>query len=504
MRSAPTDADRAARALADRLATAAGVLLEEGDDSRPGITGNPSHDAAALLACLVRHVAGRAQDPRSLWLLLTAVSASFPTQGEFHAMRYTIDGSDPVSAELAVLDWALDRLSRNGRAHTTMTIVGQPVMDVNLCATSNLHTGIQRVVRETAPRWVKQFDAIPVGWAPSRAGFRPLTHTETQRVLDWSGPITEAVDTDEGPLLVPWETMVAAMELQPSIEISDRLSCLARYSGNSLGVIGYDCIPVTSFETITPGDHGFFAAYLNMVKYAESIVTISRSALQEFAGFVDMLGASHHRVPRVLECQLPTEQPLAEAPRVEGPGGSEALPLVLSVGSHEPRKNHLAVLFAAESLWREGLPFSLEFVGGSGWMSEDFYREVALLQKKGRSVTVRKGVSDRELNETYRRAAITLFPSLHEGFGLPVAESLAFGTPVITSNFGSMSEIAGAGGAILVDPRDDTALIDALRQSLTVPSLLARLTAEAKASRKRTWDEYAQELMGAMAGDRNE
>ena len=129
-----------------------------------------------------------------------------------------------------------------------------------------------------------------------------------------------------------------------------------------------------------------------------------------------------------------------------------SVPMVLIVGSHEPRKNHVAVLLAAERLWREGSAFHLVFVGSTGWRSERFDGLVGRLVAAGRSVQVLRRVSEETLWAAYRAARFTVFPSLAEGFGLPVAESLASGTPVVTSNFGSMAEIGQAGGALLVDP----------------------------------------------------
>ena len=78
-----------------------------------------------------------------------------------------------------------------------------------------------------------------------------------------------------------------------------------------------------------------------------------------------------------------------------------------------------------------------------------------------------RALSDDLLWAAYRLAHCVVFPSLNEGFGLPVAESLACGTPVVTSGFGSMREIARHGGAILVDPRDDHDIAAGLRLMLT-------------------------------------
>ena len=116
--------------------------------------------------------------------------------------------------------------------------------------------------------------------------------------------------------------------------------------------------------------------------------------------------------------------------------------MVLCVGSHEPRKNHLAVLHAAELLWREGVAFSLVFVGGNAWRAERFVDQGRAAAGGGRPIVSVRALPDDLLWAAYRLAHCLIFPSLNEGFGLPVAEALASGTPVVTSEFGSMQEIA--------------------------------------------------------------
>ena len=95
----------------------------------------------------------------------------------------------------------------------------------------------------------------------------------------------------------------------------------------------------------------------------------------------------------------------------------------------------------------------------------------------GRPVEARSTLDDETLWAAYRLARVTVFPSLNEGFGLPVGESIAAGTPAVTSDFGSMREIAEGGGALMVDPRDDHALADALRTVLTDDRAHAALAA---------------------------
>ena len=405
--------------------------------------------------------------------------------------------SSPVEAALALLDWAFAAMRRNGAPTARLRITGNVVVDVDFCARQDLHTGIQRVVRETVPRWERDHDLDLVAWTGAFGAYRPLDELERTRVLRWAGPMKRLslFVPKVSEIVVPWRTTVVVPELTSDARIAEGLSGLAQWSGNRVLAIGYDCIPVTSGETRPPGADTFFGAYLGMLKHADVVVGISRSATQEFAGFASMLAAQGLDGPVVTECLLPSEAPDRLVAR------PTSRPVVLVVGSHEPRKNHLAVLQACEWLWREGLSFEVRFIGGSAWMSEEFEHRADELTKAGRPIRIDKGVSDDELWQAYADARVSVFPSIHEGYGLPVAESLAVGTPAITSNFGSMREIADlGGGCLLVDPRSDREVLEALRTALTDDVTMAELRQQAATRPKRTWADYAADTWAIIEG----
>ncbi len=180
--------------------------------------------------------------------------------------------------------------------------------------------------------------------------------------------------------------------------------------------------------------------------------------------------------------------------------GLRDLPLVLVVGVHDPRKNHLVVLEAAERLWRDGHVFELLFIGGGGWTAHEFDWHLQQLAGEGRSVSARRRASETELWAAYTLARFSVYPSLLEGFGLPIAESLALGTPVITSGYGSMAELAEGGGAVLVDPRDVSALTAQMRRLLTDDQLLETLRAEARERDFGSWESYASDVWSFFVG----
>jgi len=479
-------------ALAARLRAAAAAAL----DDLPAPIDDAARDAGRLLNALAEE-AELTDDPALAWLILVATTGRYPRTEAVHELHRRLRADSRAATLGRVLATALDPVSSNDPLTVLEVLVDAVVVDVDYTGRHDLNTGIQRVVRNAVPTWAAEHEVMLAAWSGTDA-LRRLDPIEEDRVLRWSGPRHQPPRrTRSRRVLVPWRSRVVLPEV-PAPWLCPTLAALAEVSGNAVSLVGYDAIPVVSADTMPPEEPERFVHYLTLVKHAASIAAISHSAGEEFSGFVDMLGAQGLRGPGVRVCALPSDVP-DDAPLADG--HADRAPSVLVVGSHEPRKNHLAVLHAAELLWREGLHFSLRFVGGSSSASGPFDDRVRALHHAGRAVTVSRGVGDKELWSAFRNARFTVFPSLHEGYGLPVAESLAVGTPVITSNFGSLLDLADGGGAMLVDPRDDAALTAAMRRLLTDDALRDALAAEALARPKRSWTDYARDAWDALVAD---
>jgi len=125
----------------------------------------------------------------------------------------------------------------------------------------------------------------------------------------------------------------------------------------------------------------------------------------------------------------------------------------LNVGTIEPRKNQMRLAEAyARYLSLGGTPLPLVLAGGKGWLMDDFQKHLRTLAIDNR-VIMTGYVSDDELIWLYRNCYANLYPSLFEGFGLPVLEGMQFGAPTLTSRSTSMPEVAGD-AAVLLDPED--------------------------------------------------
>jgi glycosyltransferase involved in cell wall biosynthesis len=165
------------------------------------------------------------------------------------------------------------------------------------------------------------------------------------------------------------------------------------------------------------------------------------------------------------------------APRGFDPPGarpdSREPPYFLFVGNLEPRKN-LARALRAFARVAPALPdHRFVIAGAPGWKYEDVLREAARPDLAPR-VELRGYVAEDQLPSLYRNAVAFVYPSLYEGFGMPVIEAMACGTPVLTSNVAALPELA-EGAAVLVDPLDEEAIAGALHALATDPALRQRL-----------------------------
>jgi glycosyltransferase involved in cell wall biosynthesis len=216
---------------------------------------------------------------------------------------------------------------------------------------------------------------------------------------------------------------------------------------------------------------------------ADAVITVSAFTREQVIG---LLGADPARV-HVVHHGIRQLEDTAVLP-------VERKKIVLNVGAIQKRKNIARLVDAFE-----GLPsdWQLVLAGSGGYGAAEILARIERSPAQAR-IRVTGYVSPQELGEWYRRASIFAFPSLDEGFGMPVLEAMAAGVPVITSDRSALPEVAG-GAALLVNPEDTEGLQQALRrlsEDGDLRSELARLgTGRARnftweKAVRETWDVY--------------
>ena len=248
-------------------------------------------------------------------------------------------------------------------------------------------------------------------------------------------------------------------------------------------------------ETAIPS----LAAYLNKV-------------VPESVAKADVVAAISHTTKQALieHYQTPAEKitviPCGIAPyfkRITDPILLEATrhkfglnrPFVLSVGTLEPRKNHLGLIKAFYEVQQSKENSAiLAIAGGEGWLYEETLNMVKELKLENK-VRFLGRVSDLELILLYSLADVFAFPSFFEGFGIPPLEAMACGAPVITSNRSSLPEVTGE-AAIHIDPHDTHALANAISLLLADEQLRENLRQKGYVqAQKYTWSKSAHKTL---------
>ena len=172
------------------------------------------------------------------------------------------------------------------------------------------------------------------------------------------------------------------------------------------------------------------------------------------------------------------------------------IPKILFVSTIEGRKNHKNLLDAAKQLWDSGLNFKLELIGllnkETGQIVLNYLNN---LQNQGYPVKWLGPVDEKKLQQSYQGCYFTIYPSLYEGFGLPVLEGLSYGKPCVLTPGGALKEIAKEGGCLVTKDFSSFSIAKSIKKLILEPKLYNKLKKEALYRSTRTWNDYAEELL---------
>jgi glycosyltransferase involved in cell wall biosynthesis len=186
-----------------------------------------------------------------------------------------------------------------------------------------------------------------------------------------------------------------------------------------------------------------------------------------------------------------------EAPSNVRSSSQTKTPSILCVSTLSYNKNHINLLIAAEKLWRTGLSFRLELVGQEdpSWTPK-VKKYIEKLQKNNLPINWAMHVDQVTLENKYADCKFTIYPSLFEGYGLPILESLVRGKPCICGSNGALGEVSKSGGCEILENQDDpNQIANALKLLLTDSSRLQKLKLEITNRDFGTWKKYTSSLL---------
>ncbi len=383
-------------------------------------------------------------------------------------------------------------------------------LDVTGSCKSPKSTGIQRATRSIFRELGQRESILPISWnllgkCYQRLGrrelqiledpFRVLRHSTARPDLRGEHPVAELqrlLFRQSIPLKIkiePGDTLFV-----PDIYRDGRLTYLPqliRGTGVRAAAVFYDAAALR-LRIMRDRAHDRFQKYIDSLAAFHLVICISRDSQEHLHQLWRERGVSPAET-------CVEELPLGDLDPTERQGPiaavSASAPVILSVGTLEPRKNHLTLLRAAEILWKIGLSFDLQLIGRStGYYGHKVISPLRQLQRAGYPIRWLQHVDDATLDRAYRSCRFTVYPSRMEGFGFPIAESLWHGKPCVCGGNGALGELARPGGCLIVDQTNADTLADAMRILLIDNTTYERLSADALAREFRSWADYAEKL----------
>ena len=367
-------------------------------------------------------------------------------------------------------------------------------------------TGIQRVVVEAARALAPLATVELVKWDDLEGQLRHLTEDEIRQIFGKKRPPEivanrycarvnyRFVDTIAKPeqtwLLFP----EIAYHQENGNEKFARMLTQCKYYGIRTACIFYDLIPVRDPDY---AEHKkTHTEYTLETLRCDRVFTISRYVADDLLAFFGAILPQEY-IPDLSDAIIPV--PLGEDNISHGPlVSSSASKRIVLLGTIEPRKQQTRFLRIFNSL-AEKEPLLREFsIDLFGSLHPASSGELNAEMARNPKIAYHRYASDAAIWSSLADSAFSVFISRNEGFGLPIVESLGLGVPCMTTNFGSMAEVADGGGCFLVDSMSDDSIADGILKLVHQTELLDKLRAEARSRKRVTWSDYAANLLESM------
>jgi glycosyltransferase involved in cell wall biosynthesis len=296
------------------------------------------------------------------------------------------------------------------------------------------------------------------------------------------------------------DTLLISGGLDWDFKDTRALITLKRKHGFRYCTIIHDIIPILFPHLVVPALVPVFEKYFaDLAVLADYAMCNSQATRRDWMLFCGERGVEMPATVFPLGSDLRASEDRSSA---ELPEALQGKRFVLFVSTIEPRKNHRMLYEAWDKCVRTGAVdperHRLVFVGRHGWAITDLMRELLVNPATRETILVPSQVSDALLCLLYQHCAFVVFPSLYEGYGLPLAEALAHGKPCVSSNAGSLPEIGGE-LVVRIDPKDTigwaNALAHYLRSLDELDSMAARIRAE---FRPTTWEQAAGQFFSMI------
>lgn len=385
-------------------------------------------------------------------------------------------------------------------------------IDVTNSTTDPANSGVIRVTRQISRRLQQHpgLDVVLVRWNHERHCYT-LIDPNSSQLSNFGGPEDfhhifynpETAHIAPDRLLygtdprIPIAPVLFLPEVCLDGSLASRINWAKNY-GLFVSTVLHDLIPYYHVEYCTRDVIEGYASYIPQILGADQILTNSNYTLMELTRYVE-----EHRAQMPAEAKaiwLPAQ--FAHAERVRTSLSPRGEIKILCVSTIEPRKNHKRLVEAYRCLVerRRDLRLKLVLVGNRYVGADELVSQIEAAAREGASIEWRGILTDQELQAEYTTSRFTIYPSVLEGYGMPIMESLWLGKPVICSDSGVMAELAQPGGCLTTDVHDIDAISNAMERLATDDNLLQRLTAEIFTRHLSDWTAYADQIGDELFG----
>lgn len=407
--------------------------------------------------------------------------------------------------------------------------------DVTSACESSFSSGVQRIARGLYRELSRSNSVFPITWGYHC--FCSLSGLEMRHLTEPFGRRTKGAQIQRNYLRfltskvsTEFSRSLNRVDLEKRMKPKDLLFMADIYSGPRTAMVSkflvsnphirsvalfYDAIPWLYPELTRGVNTDFFVSYVRSLIHFKKIIAISEESAdqlrecwrQVYANALHSgdLKFEETRWPAIHVVGLPCEE---LNPRSAENGADhrsaqtqdQSMPTVLCVGIWEPRKNQGVLLKAAELLWKKGCRFRLLLIGGSVY---EYGKDIRILAteliEQGYPLEVREQVDNSALEQAFHDCLFTVFPSILEGFGLPILESLINGRPCICASNGAIGEVSSGGGCLHVNTKSPQDVANGMERLLSSTELLEELRKQATHRHIKTWSEYMGEMAPLLA-----
>lgn len=365
----------------------------------------------------------------------------------------------------------------------------------------NANTGVQRVARQTARAMAGiGVKVVATTWDTEKQSIAPLLPKEIQHLSKWHGPVPEQwhpwVPASEAPKNSWLMSNEMPSKLGPGV--NNQLLEFAKLNELKTAATFFDAIPFLFPDLYPAGSAQLHYSYMEQLARWDLIFPIStQSAEDMFDILPEQICIEQDMTQKLKPISLPSEFTSARR-NLESPAHLNLRPFIVMLSTFEQRKNHASFLKAMVVAQRS-LPFGFDLILAGHPLEASVVKLVELYKKILPSMKVVHDASDNQISEWLDCADFTVFPSVDEGFGLPIVESLWHGKPVICDNQRAIRDIAKDGGCLQVDVLNVEQLAEAIVTLATDLEVYRSKCKEIQNRTFNTWSDYASSIAFLMA-----